>query len=482
MSNTPLAMPWAPTARAYCSPRRIIFTLALGEGVEEIPARSAVRAFGLDPASETGHGAVDRVLRVPGENLAIARLHDAAVGQIGFDTVEHASGLSRTYVATFSDIVRLDETVDALRQLGVVTAATMDYFVTAADAGSTLARPTPEDLWPWERVGADAARALEEGDPAVTVAVLDTGAAMRHAELAGRVGPGFDAVDFAQSELSSGMELVGDYGERDTDPDEARNPHGTACLAIIGGQGRQMPAGLARANTLMPVRVLASAARPGRREERVVGLGALSDIDYAIKRSVDLGAKVLNCSFGTAESDLLADDPKPHAATTAYALARGTVMIAASGNSGKVERYYPAASEEVIAIGSHGRDGSASAFSTKGDHVDISAPGERVLCPSIDGYHRVTGTSFAAPFAAGAAALIVARARRMARPMTSARVRDLLVSSCDPWTGPAPRGAGRGTLNIPRALSMLDRQMALSTTLDHPDPQPADARSAPHGT
>jgi len=177
-----LAMPWAPGARAYASPHRVMFTLALGEDVQTIPPRSAVQALGLAAPATTGHGAVDRVLRVQGANVALARLHDAAEDARGFDLVEHASGLSRTYVAAFSDIVRLDDTVDALRQLGVVTAASMDYFVSTASDRTSPAAPGTDDLWPWQMIGADAARGLETGDAAVTVAVLDTGAAMSHPE------------------------------------------------------------------------------------------------------------------------------------------------------------------------------------------------------------------------------------------------------------------------------------------------------------
>jgi len=244
--------------------------------------------------------------------------------------------------------------------------------------------------------------------------------ARRHVELAGRLSTGFDAVHFSGSDLAQGLSLVGDYSHRDTDPDEENNPHGTACLAIIGGLGAAMPPGLAVATSLMPVRVLASALPPGSGATRkVLGLGALSDIDFAIKRAVDLGAKVLNCSFGTAEAVLLPGDPPPHADTTAYALDRGVVMVAASGNSGKEERYFPAAAEGVIAVGSVGARGAVSAFTTSGAHVALCAPGEAILSPAIDGYERVTGTSFAAPFVAGAAALLVARARRSARPMDS---------------------------------------------------------------
>ena len=57
-----LAIPWAPAARCYCAPQRLIFTLALGEDPDRIPPRSQVRALGIEPADASGHGALDRVL------------------------------------------------------------------------------------------------------------------------------------------------------------------------------------------------------------------------------------------------------------------------------------------------------------------------------------------------------------------------------------------------------------------------------------
>ena len=466
-----LSMPWAPNARCYCAPRRLIYTLALGEDVARIPARSAVRWQREAPAASTGHGAVDRVLHDFGGNVALARLHDPAQVSGSFDLVEHARGLSRTYVALFSDIHRLDETVDALRQLAVVTSACVDYVVMpeqAPIAAELAARADP--AWPWQVVGADRARQMEAGEAAVTTAVLDTGAATRHAELSGRLSTGFDAVNFSGADLAAGLSLIGDFGTRDTDPDETYNPHGTACLAIIGGQGRRMPAGLSRATTLMPVRVLASARGPGRGSAgRVLGLGALSDIDYAMKRAVDLGAKVLNCSFGTSEEALMPGDPMPHAETTSYALERGAVLVAASGNSGREERYHPAAAEGVIAVGSIGPEGRPSRFSTSGAYVALSAPGEQILTPGIEGYELSTGTSFAAPFVAGAAALMVARARRAARPLDGAATRALLMASAAPWQGSAPKGAGAGILDVPAALAALDRQVATATSLGFAD-------------
>lgn len=460
---THMMMPWAPHSRCYCSPKRLMFTLALGEDARQIPGRMSVRVRSDAPGAKTGHGAVDRVLSAYGGNVALTRLHDPADAQAGFDLTEHALGLSRTYVADFSDHHRIDQTADALRQLAVVTSVSADYFVSTAQTLDVAAAADP--TWPWEMIGAETARREEPGDPAITAAVLDTGAAKRHVEIAGRLSSGFDAVNFSRSELSQGMSLIGDYGTRDVDPDEQNNPHGTACLALIGGIGRAMPAGLAETTTMMPVRVLASAEAPAKSSERrIVGLGALSDIDYAVKRSVDLGAKVLNCSFGTAEAVLQPDDPKPHADTTAYALDRGTIMVAASGNSGKTERFYPAAMDGVIAVGSVGATGAQSAFSTKGEHVALSAPGEAILTPSITDYEYSTGTSFAAPFVAGAAALLVSRARKAARPLDSRQARDILVESTRPFERDTS-GGGAGILNIPAALAALDRELATATTL-----------------
>ena len=56
-----------------------------------------------------------------------------------------------------------------------------------------------------------------------------------------------------------------------------------------------------------------------------------------------------------------------------YALARGVALIAASGNSGREERYYPAAHEGVIAVGAIEDDATPASFSTRGAHVALFA-------------------------------------------------------------------------------------------------------------
>src|SRR5262249_32317215 len=153
---------------------------------------------------------------------------------------------------------------------------------------------------------------------------------------------------------------------------------------------------------LLPIRVLAAALLGGRRKRS--GVGGLSDINAGLKICVDLGAKVINMSFGTPDSNLDARDPRPHARVTRYAMRYGCALIAAAGNSGLEERYYPAALPDVIAVGSVNEQGERSAFSTWGPHLTICAPGERIVSAGRRGYLVSSGTSHAAPFVAGAGA------------------------------------------------------------------------------
>ena len=86
----------------------------------------------------------------------------------------------------------------------------------------------------------------------------------------------------------------------------------------------------------------------------------------------------------------------------------------------------------------------------------VSAPGERVLSCGLTGYSHVTGTSFAAPFVAAAAALLVARGQRRACPVDAALARDVLVRSAQPFAYKAPNGCGSGILDAAAALQTLD--------------------------
>ena len=130
-----------------------------------------------------------------------------------------------------------------------------------------------------------------------------------------------------------------------------------------------------------------------------------SDILRAIYYAVGHGAKVINMSFNyTTYSQELAN-------AVNYATAHGVICVAAAGNSGEQATVYPAALKNVIDVASTSNYDVASSFSNYGaPPVWLSAPGEGVMTTYPFGtYAAGWGTSFSAPYVAGATALLVSQ-------------------------------------------------------------------------
>jgi subtilisin family serine protease len=452
-----LATPWAPHDTVTSTPGRVVLQLQLGEAPERIPSRGRSRREPDGFAESFGIGPIDRLLCHYSDRIAVTRVHrPARPGP--FDDVEQLTGVARTFEVRLDDGCPVAELIDGLRCVSHVQAASPRYLTSVP-----LAVPATGELAEaagWEdrdAVAAPQALAYEPGDDAVVIAVVDTGIASQHEAFAGAVRAGLDTVRLASQDLAAGIELAGDSADIDDDPSDEVG-HGTETAAIIGARSGILPPGLGSGCGLMPMRAL-GAARMGNRS-RLVGIGALVDIDVAIKYAVDLGARVINLSLGTPVRDLGTTGNLPHSEAIRYALARNCIVVAAAGNSGQAEDYVPACLDGVIAVGAADRSGRPAGFSSRSERVALSAPGERVLTAAMDGgYVRVTGTSFAAPFVSGAAAILVSRANRRAAPIDAVTVRRLLVETATPWpAGPAP-GSGSGTLDAFAALTALDAEI-----------------------
>lgn len=447
-------------------PNSVLVKLALGETPGSIPTvRDVSRRAQAAAQSIDGEGPIDRITRRLAGHFRAARVHPAAAhppsrgsSHLGYDAVEQTTGIARTLMFRVPQGTNLGQLCNALSQIPTVESASLNYLAeTPFDAGHIPPMPDSEDGgWNARKmVRMREALAIEQGDSGVVVGLVDSGVNGKHPELAHTLRAGFDTVRLHSSDVSDGIELLGDHLDMDMRPQDIFVGHGMGCAGIIAGKGRAMPRGLGGACRILPMRALAAAKLPNG---KVVGIGAISDLDLALKLAVDLGAKVINLSFGTDDAAIAEDAPKPHADTVAYAIARGCILIAASGNNGRETRYWPAAFPEVIAVGAVTEARVPAGFSTRGDHVALCAPGQQVLTAGVDGYQMASGTSFAAPFVSAAAALLVSRSHNRSHPIDSVAVRRLLVETVQPFAGPFT-GCGAGILDSAAALAALDREI-----------------------
>jgi subtilisin family serine protease len=449
-------------------PAYVRLTLGAGESRPHVPCQLDWMAGAARPASVLdGGGPLDRALGGAGQFRALAVFHARrSLGRLGqqasrWQDDEESLALSRTYLVRLAEPARTEAVVGALRSLRVVESAAAERLARSYRTPATRHAGTPtreESLAPYEVVRAAAALRQEPGDDKVRVAVVDTGVALEHPELAGRLAAGSDLVDLDIGFVSGGLQLLGDVTGRDDVPEDEVG-HGTHVAGVIAAAGRRIPRGLSGACLAMPVRALAGARSSPN--GRPFGIGSLSNIDASIKFATDRRAAVVNLSLGTSADDLDPREPPPHLAVCAYAEAQGVVLVAASGNDGTDVPFYPAALPTVLAVGAVGNDGTVSSFTSTGPHVVLHAPGEDIVGLSLHGYRRSSGSSHAAPFVSGAAALVVSQARRSGRDRTPVEVRQVLLSSAWPR---APSG--------PPVLDAAAALHAERSRPDHDEPPP----------
>ena len=237
---------------------------------------------------------------------------------------------------------------------------------------------------------------MTDGAGAV-VAVVDSGVQADHEDLIGSVLPGWDVLDNRPGAT--------------TDPD-GHGTHVAGIVAAVAGNGRGMAGGAPGAR-ILPVRVL-----------RADGSGSMSDVAKGIVWAVDHGADVINLSLGGISGAAI------YRPVIQYARDHGVVVVAAAGNEALKGNaaFYPAADPDALAVASVTPAESRAPSSNWGPYLDLAAPGVGILgpCPATatkcgrnrtpslpPDYAVFSGTSMAAPFAAAAAALLVAAQPRL---------------------------------------------------------------------
>ncbi|MBI3872472.1 MAG: S8 family serine peptidase [candidate division Zixibacteria bacterium] len=212
-------------------------------------------------------------------------------------------------------------------------------------------------------------------------------------------------------------------------------------------------------------------------QARIVGIkmfpnSYLSVSAQAIYYAVARGVRVINMSWGGDFPSRALED------ALEYAHARGVVLVASMGNSGRDQLFYPAAYPQTIGVGSSTARDLLSRFSTYNDFVDVIAPGQDILSlraagtdlyadvgePNvhvIDQYYlNASGTSMSAPHVTGAAAVLLS----LAPGLSNERVRQILrataIDIVDPYGDGQnlpgfDRYTGAGRIDLAAAVASL---------------------------
>ena len=275
------------------------------------------------------------------------------------------------------------------------------------------------DAWGLDQVRAPEVWAQGYTGQDVVVAVLDTGVDYNHVDLVDNIWVNTDEI------ANNGVDDDGngyvddirgwDFAYDDNSPMD-RDGHGTHVAGTVAATGTNRAIGVAPDATILPVQVLDDE-----------GGGFLSDIADGIIYAVDNGADVINLSLGGDFSSVIRNAIR-------YAWEQGVAVIMASGNEYSFQPGFPArhATNWGIAVGAVDINRRTAPFSNLAGSTVLDyvvAPGVDIVSTTPgDRYEAFSGTSMAAPHAAGVAALLLSAVPTL----TVNQLENLIIDTANP--------------------------------------------------
>ena len=312
-------------------------------------------------------------------------------------------------------------------------------------------------------IDAQSAWDLTTGSPAVVVAVLDTGVTA-HADLAGRLLPGYDFVaNFTYSNDGNAKDAAGTYRDADaSDPGDwvsavdlsgplvgspCSTPrdsswHGTSVTGTIaaGADNGSYLTGVDWHARILPVRVLGKCY--GDDIDAADGIAWAAGVAVPNAPPNPTPAHVVNLSLG---------DPGTcpqffrDAIDAAFAHGVTRAVVASAGNQSTGADHFPSSCNGVLSVGASTFAGNRAGYSNYGARVDLMAPGGNgtagsaynflaldntgATVPEADSTAFRAGTSFSAPLVSGVVALMLS----VAPDLDAAQVRALVKGSAKPF-------------------------------------------------
>jgi subtilisin family serine protease len=382
----------------------------------------------------------------PWKLLRHMKLSDAWVSSVGWRNEQSAS--------------------EAIAALGQLPGVLRVYRDSVAKVNSMPADPRIQEQWAHKKEFANAEegwRQLQGVDQRkVTVAMIDTGIDVTHEEFQGRVVGGVNVGSNGWG-VNDLRDFVG---------------HGTLTAGIMGASANNGKGGAGVAHDVMIMPIKADYFEEDGTTNSFSLMDILAGMRHAIDQQVQGSSRVrvINLSLG----ENIGGVRPLYAEAVAWARRKGILVVASTGNLGSDIVGTPANTPYCLAVGStsqHLGFEFVSPFSNYGERLDLVAPGGGILAPipttenmigtlggqnDIRGYAYASGTSEAAPYVSGVAALVFAKydpnnASLATEEQASAmvdRVRAHLLRAVDdlgPYGWDPSYGAGR--INVLKALS-----------------------------
>lgn len=335
---------------------------------------------------------------------------------VSIDTINARYGTSTedilingtVYKVKVPDAANLDAIVTAMRSDPDIAMVDYNDFgetpeavrrtIAVIDTAPTFSKYHDQDAY--NRIRASQAQTLSTGI-GVVVAVIDTGVDYRHRDLASHILRNSQGrvvgYDFVQNDRDPMDSTNGIDDDQDGAIDEGAG-HGTHIAGIISL--------VAPGAKIMPLRVLNS---DGVGTADAVARAIEYAIDYAEERKVPM---VINLSLGFPTPSFVVLD------AIEEALEKGIPVVASAGNDNSGP-HYPAAYSATISVAAVGPNGVKANFSNYGkNRIDLSAPGIGIYSTFLQGkYAWWDGTSMAAPFVSGEAALVMSMLQLKLQPV-----------------------------------------------------------------
>jgi serine protease len=413
----------------------------------------------------TGSFAPDRVLVAFGDERIAdpARVEQLASVVPASTIVPLGFGLYRVDLA---DGYPLEQAIGVLSVVPDVAAAEPDRIVRS---NATFNDPQLAAQTGLAAIRAAAAWDRTAGTRNTVVAVIDTGLDYTHPDLAaniwfnGREIPGNGRDDDGNGYAD---DIIGyDFAANDPDPSD-HDGHGTHVAGIIGAAGNN-GIGVSGVNPNTRIMALKFIGTDGN--------GYTSDGIRALNYAAANGARVANASWGSNVYDAV------FATAIARAQSAGLILVTSAGNDSSnndAVPFYPASYAatlaNVVPVAALDANGNLAGFSSFGaNSVALGAPGTSILSTLPNNrYGSYSGTSMAAPFVAGAIALLWD-----ANPTwTWQQVVAKLKSSVDPLASLAGKVATGGRLNVAKMLDVTVPPVAPPTVPPPVSPPPTTTR------